>query len=90
MKVTGPNWHIKGVVCPCCGQGNPEFIACPACEQIALACLELGTVFPEPSNLRIHLAPEANCIKCGGVRFSQFKPATTEQLLNSGFGGAYE
>ena len=90
MKIAAPSWFLKGKVCPCCGQGNPEFISCPNCEHIVLVCLENGTIFPEPKNMSFTMQPANLCMECSAVSFVSFSSATDKQLEKSGYAGAYE
>ncbi|MDN7133709.1 hypothetical protein JNO04_15290 [Halomonas sp. MC140] len=90
MKIVAPSWFIKGKVCPCCGQGNPEFFSCPSCGHIVLVCLENGTIFPEPRNMNTSMQSANLCIECRAVSFVNFKSATDEQLVKLGYAGEYE
>lgn len=90
MRIAPAHWHPKDRPCPCCGQGAPLFIACPTCHAIALACMEVGTVFPDPRELGLAADDRQPCVRCGGSRYAAFTVATAAQLADGGFAGGYE
>jgi hypothetical protein len=90
MIIEAPTWHAKGVICPCCSQGHPQFISCPTCLAIALVCLEIGTIFPNPRKLNTRAEPAQACAHCKNTKYQDFTDATDVQLIKSGYADTYE
>ena len=90
MIIEAPTWYAKGIICPCCDQGHPQFISCPTCSAIALVCLEVGTIFPDPKKLSARAEQAQACTHCKSTKYQEFPNATDLQLIKSGYADAYE
>jgi hypothetical protein len=84
MQLDTPSWYLS-VTCPCCGQGQPLFVACPACGTVSLQCAELGTFFPDPRNLQAQLSSASMCPACSKVPIVDFVSASSGQIQSAGF-----
>lgn len=92
MNIARPEWHLQNVPCPCScgGQGALLFLVCPHCSLVVLACDEVGTIFPNPLNLktgpqlsRVH---ENNlCPGCISITLPDFESANSDQIQAAGF-----
>lgn len=63
MQITTPSWR-SNLPCPCCGQGHPMLVACTRCGHIAAECEEVGTFFPNASNLEASRIVAVYCLRC--------------------------
>jgi hypothetical protein len=97
MEIVSPTWWLKNRRCDCCSeQGALCFSTCPNCSQVILICDEVGTVFPNPTDLTqaIYGAIEATsyvCPSCKKVSFAGFRNSTSDEIQNLGFvAGDYE
>src|SRR6476620_8121049 len=89
-----PYFRLKGrrCECSCGGQGVLTLITCPGCGHVALACDEVGTVFPDPHDLTkpscgswlLADGSRAVCPKCGKVPLAEFEYSTGEELQSAG------
>lgn len=91
MQLQPPSWELANVRCSCCdGQGELIFSTCPTCGLVVLICAEVGTVF-EISDRHVgrllggSFHSERNtCINCGKSKYSEFKSATSDEILARG------
>src|SRR5215813_9783107 len=95
MEIGPPYFRLKGRRCPCdCGgEGSLVFISCPSCHHVALACDEIGTVFPNPRDLSrascgswlLASGSRANCPGCDKAPLTEFWYSTGDEVQSIGF-----
>ena len=84
--------------CPCyCGaEGLLVFMSCPSCGNVVLVCDEVGTVFPNPRDVKSgvalsNLEPSDLCPRCQQLPVAEYQKAAPDQIQALGFGpGEYE
>jgi len=81
MNIAAPTWQMK-IPCPCCGQGSPIFLTCPACGYLTGHCAETGETFKDPRALEKGFTE--TCSACTKETKS-FRLATSTQILDAGF-----
>jgi hypothetical protein len=96
MEFIPPSFILRKPRCPCfCGgEGFLTFITCLECGHVALACDELGTVFPEPRDLTVPACGSSlglsgsendRCPQCKTVPLADFRNSTGEEIQAIGF-----
>ena len=91
MQTQPPSWELRKERCTCCdGQGHLIFSACPTYGLVVLICAEVGTVFEIHgqqcgSAIGESVAADDACTKCGKSRFSDFRSASSDEILALGF-----
>ena len=82
------SWRLARQLCPCCGQGGLVFSSCPTCSAVVLICGEVGTVFEIRGRECGSVLGDFQrdfCPKCGKSRFSDFRDATSDEIVALGF-----
>lgn len=91
MQIDNPTWRLKSPRCECCsGQGWLCFATCRNCGHIALVCDEVGTVFPDPSNLEEATYgglddPRCVCSACREIKVADFRDSTADEIQSLGY-----
>ena len=91
MDIQPPIFELRRERCRCCeGQGELKFSTCPNCGLVVLICAEVGTMF-EIRDRRADsvqgdaMTAEDVCVKCCMSRYSDFRSATSDEILALGF-----
>lgn len=91
MGIKSASFSLITPRCECCSEQEALcFASCPSCGYIVLICDEVGTTFPDPSNLEYAIygaldEPNSNCPKCGKIHFSKFENSSGKEIQDLGY-----